>query len=123
RSGSRRRSPVLVGQDFAGVIRIGGRDTDQDIDQRTVMFRDDVTFPTLAAAGNHQFKVGAKLAFQHYEVEAAQFGNPLFSYRNDPANHLDFDAPFQAQFGVGDPRATSNNTQIGVYGQDDWQVN
>ncbi|HMG24500.1 MAG TPA: TonB-dependent receptor, partial [Kofleriaceae bacterium] len=115
-------NPDVIGQDFAGVIRIGGRDTDQDIVQRTVMVRDDVTLPTLAAAGDHQFKLGAKLAFQHYQVERTQFGNPLFSYRVDPANDLDFDIPFQAQFGVGSPRVTSDNTQIGLYAQDDWQV-
>ena len=116
-------NPDVIGQDFGGVIRIGGRDTDQDIVQRTVMFRDDVTLPTIAAAGDHQFKVGAKLAFQHYQVERTQFGNPLFQYRIDPANNLDFDIPFQAQFGVGNPRVTSANTQIGLYAQDDWQLN
>jgi outer membrane receptor protein involved in Fe transport len=115
-------NPDLIGQDFAGVIKIGGRDTDQDVVQRTVMLRDDVTFPVIQAAGAHQFKTGAKVAFQHYQVERTQFGNPLFSYRVDPANDLDFDAPFQAQFGVGNPRVTSNNTQIGLYAQDDWQV-
>jgi outer membrane receptor protein involved in Fe transport len=115
-------SPDLIGQDFAGAIRIGGRDTDQDIIQRTVMLRDDVTFPVIHAAGAHQFKTGAKLAFQHYQVERTQFGNPLFSYRVDPANDLDFDVPFQAQYGVGNPRVTSSNTQIGLYAQDDWQV-
>jgi outer membrane receptor protein involved in Fe transport len=115
-------NPDLIGQDYAGVIRIGGRDTDQDIVQRTITLRDDVTLPTIAAAGSHQFKLGAKLALQHYQVERTQFGNPLFSYRVDPANNLDFDVPFQAQFGVGNPRVTSSNTQIGLYAQDDWQV-
>jgi TonB-dependent receptor-like protein/carboxypeptidase family protein len=115
-------NPDLVGQDFAGVIRIGGRDTGQDLVQRTVMLRDDVTFPVFHAAGAHQFKTGAKLAFQHYQIEKTQFGNPLFSYRVDPGNQLDFDAPFQAQFGVGNPRVATNNTQIGLYAQDDWQV-
>jgi outer membrane receptor protein involved in Fe transport len=114
--------PDLIGQDFAGAIRIGGRDTDQDIIQRTVMLRDDVTFPVIHGAGAHQLKTGAKLAFQHYQVERTQFGNPLFSYRVDPANDLDFDVPFQAQYGVGNPRVTSSNTQIGLYAQDDWQV-
>jgi outer membrane receptor protein involved in Fe transport len=114
--------PDLIGQDFTGVIRIGGRDTDQDVVQRTLMLRDDVTFPVIHAAGAHQFKTGAKLAFQHYQVERTQAGNPVFSYRVDPANNLDFDIPFQAQYGVGNPRVTSNNTQIGFYAQDDWQV-
>jgi hypothetical protein len=114
--------PDLVGQDYNGVIRIGGRDTDQDIVQRTVMFRDDVTLPPIVASGDHQFKVGAKLALQHYQVERTQFGNPLFQYRIDPENNLDFDAPYTAQFGVGNPRVTSANTQIGLYAQDDWRI-
>lgn len=116
-------NPDLVGRDYVGVIKIGGRDTDQDIVQRTIMLRDDVTFPTVAAAGHHQLKVGAKLAFQHYQVERTQYGNPLFHFRVDPANNLDFDIPFEAQFGVGNPSVTSNNTQIGLYAQDDWAVN
>lgn len=117
------QNPGLVGQNYDGVIRIGGRDTDQDIVQRTIMLRDDVTLPTVHLAGDHRFKVGAKLALQHYQVEGAQYGNPLFAYRNDAGNHLDFNAPYQAQFGVGNPRATAGNNQIGLYGQDDWQVN
>jgi hypothetical protein len=115
-------NPDLVGQDFGGVIKIGGRETNQDIVQRTVMLRDDVTFPTVEAAGDHQFKVGTKLAFQHYQVDRIQYANPLFRYRIDPANMLDFTAPFEAQYGFGNPRATANNTQIGLYGQDDWQL-
>jgi outer membrane receptor protein involved in Fe transport len=116
-------NPDQIGLDYVGVIRIGGRDTDQDIVQRTVTLRDDVTFPSIEAAGDHQFKVGAKLAFQRYQVERTQFGNPVFRFRVDPANNLDFEVPFEAQFGVGDPRVTSSNTQIGLYVQDDWQVN
>lgn len=116
-------NPELVGEDYVGVIKIGGRDTDQDIVQRTIMLRDDVTFPTVSALGDHQLKVGGKVAFQHYQVERTQFGNPLFHFRDDAANNLDFDIPFEAQFGVGDPRVTSDNTQIGLFAQDDWQVN
>jgi len=118
----RAEHPETVGQEYIGVIRLGGRDTDQDIVQRTIMFRDDVTLPTLDAAGSHQVKVGAKLALQHYQVERTQYGNPLFHYRVDAANNLDFDIPFEAQFGVGNPRVTSSNTQIGLYAQDDWRV-
>lgn len=116
-------NPDLVGLDYTGVIRIGGRDTDQDIVQRTVTLRDDVTLPTIAGAGDHQLKAGAKVAFQHYQIERTQFGNPVFRFRIDPANNLDYDVPFEASFGVGNPRATSSNTQIGLYAQDDWRIN
>jgi outer membrane receptor protein involved in Fe transport len=116
-------NPDLIGRDFAGVIKIGGRDTDQDVVQRTIMLRDDISLPAMTAAGEHHVKFGAKLAFQHYKVERLQFGNPLFRFRIDPINNLDFDIPYEAQFGVGNPEVDSNNTQIGLYGQDDWAVN
>jgi outer membrane receptor protein involved in Fe transport len=112
----------LPGQEFDGAIKIGGRDTNQDIVQRTITLRDDVSLPSVAAAGDHRFKVGAKVALQNYKVERTLFGNPLFRYRIDPANDLDFEVPFEAQFGAGDPRATSSNTQLGIYAQDDWQL-
>jgi hypothetical protein len=115
-------NPDLIGQEYIGVIKIGGRDTDQDIVQRTVQVRDDLTFPVVHAGGDHQFKVGGKLAFQHYQVDRTQFGNPLFHFRVDPANNLDFEQPFEAQYGVGDPRVASNNQQIGLYAQDDWTI-
>jgi len=116
-------NPDLIGRDYVGVIKIGGRDTDQDVVQRTIMLRDDISLPTVTASGEHHVKFGAKLAFQHYQVERSQFGNPLFHFRVDPANNLDFEIPFEAQYGVGNPSVTSNNTQIGLYGQDDWAVN
>jgi len=116
-------NPDLIGQDFQGAIRVGGRETNQDIVQRTIMFRDDVTFPTIEGAGSHQFKVGGKVAFQHYQVDRIQFANPVFRYKIDPENDLDYDVPFEASYGFGDPRTTSNNVQLGIYAQDDWQVN
>jgi hypothetical protein len=116
-------NPSLIGQEYQGVVRIGGRDSQQDIQQRTIMLRDDVTLPPVDAAGQHLVKVGAKLALQNYDVTKTQFGNPLFRYRVDPDNNLTFDQPFEASFGVGEPNVTSDNTQLGLYAQDDWQVN
>lgn len=112
-----------VGQDYQGIIRIGGRDSAQDIKQRTITVRDDVTLPPLEGAGEHLVKVGAKLSLQNYDVSKTQFGNPLFRYRTDAANNLTIDQPFEASYGVGEPNVTSDNVQIGVYAQDDWQVN
>ena len=115
-------NPELPGREFIGVVKLGGRSTDQDIVQRTVTLRDDVTLPSFQGAGDHRVKVGAKVAFQHYQVERTLFGNPQFRFRVDPANDLDFTVPFEAEFGVGDPRATASNTQLGLYAQDDWQL-
>lgn len=112
----------LIGQDYQGVIRIGGRDTSQDIVQRAFTFRDDVSFTELEWQGRHLVKTGLKVSLQKYQVERSQYGNPTFRFREDPANDLDFDIPFEAQYGVGDSRVTSSNTQLGLFVQDDWQV-
>jgi hypothetical protein len=112
----------LVGQEFQNVIRIGGRDTEQDVVQRTFTLRDDVTLPVVQGAGQHVIKTGAKVALQHYKVNKSLNGNPLFKYRIDSANDLDFDVPFEAVYGVGEPEITQDNVQLGVYVQDDWQI-
>jgi hypothetical protein len=78
----------LPGRDYQGVIRVGGRDTDQDIRQRTITLRDDVSLPPMDGAGEHLVKVGAKLALQNYDVTKSLFGNPQFRYRVDPANKI-----------------------------------
>ncbi|HZN91953.1 MAG TPA: TonB-dependent receptor, partial [Myxococcales bacterium] len=111
----------LIGQNFRDVVRIGGRDTTQDISQRAFTLRDDVTFPAIEAMGPHVVKTGAKLSFQRYHEIKKLFGNPLFHYRVDSANNLDFSFPFEADYGIGDPTIFTNNTQIGLYVQDDWQ--
>ncbi|HEY8206456.1 MAG TPA: TonB-dependent receptor [Myxococcaceae bacterium] len=111
----------LVGQDFQGVIRIGGRDTNQDISQRAFTLRDDATLPTIDALGPHVVKAGAKLSFQHYQEFKRLNGNPLFRYRIDSANGLDFSFPFEASYGTGSPLISTDNTQLGLYVQDDWQ--
>ncbi|MBN1204203.1 MAG: TonB-dependent receptor [Myxococcaceae bacterium] len=115
-------NPGLFGQDYEGVIRIGGRDTSQDIVQQAFTLRDDVTFANFSWAGQHVVKTGAKLSSQQYQVEKTLFGNPVFRFRNDAANNLSYDFPAEASYGVGDPRVTANNTQFGVYIQDDWEI-
>jgi hypothetical protein len=115
-------TPGVVGQDYEGVIRIGGRDTSQDIGQQAFTLRNDTTFANFEWAGQHVVKAGAKLSFQHYSIQRTLFGNPVFRFRNDPANNLSYDFPAEAAYGVGDPKVTANNTQFGLYVQDDWEI-
>lgn len=112
----------VVGQDYEGVIRIGGRDTSQDVGQQAFTLRDDVTFANFEWAGQHVVKAGAKVSFQRYQIERTLFGNPLFRFRKDDANGLSYDFPAEASYGVGDPKVASDNTQFGVYLQDDWEI-
>ena len=116
-------NPDLVGQEYVGVVKIGGRDTDQDIVQRTITLRDDVTFPSVrrrAAITASRSAPSSRSSTTRSSARCSAIR--LFQFRDDPGNNLDFDAPFEAQFGVGDPRVTASNTQIGLYAQDDWQL-
>ncbi|HEX8538352.1 MAG TPA: TonB-dependent receptor, partial [Cystobacter sp.] len=115
-------SSSAIGQDYEGVIRIGGRDTSQDIRQQAITLRNDTTFANFDWAGQHVVKAGAKLSFQHYKIERTQYGNPVFRFRQDAENGLSYDFPAEAAYGLGDPKAASDNTQVGVYVQDDWEI-
>ncbi|MFL6197229.1 MAG: carboxypeptidase regulatory-like domain-containing protein [Thermoanaerobaculia bacterium] len=116
-------NPNLVGQDFEGVARLGGASTTQDFGQRRIELRDDYNFSGLQWHGDHNFQVGANVDFLRYDVNKFLTGNPVFSFRNDPANGITFAQPYQAQIGFGNPKLTANNQQYGVYGQDTWVSN
>jgi outer membrane receptor protein involved in Fe transport len=116
-------NPDLVGLNYEGVIRIGGRDTSQKFDQRRVELRDDYNLPTFQAGGDHSLQVGGNLDFLRYNVNKSQTGNPVYNFRNDPANGYTFAQPFEAQFGFGNPNLSANNQEYGIYGQDTWTVN
>ncbi|HWN67255.1 MAG TPA: TonB-dependent receptor, partial [Haliangium sp.] len=115
-------NPGLVGREYLDVVRLGGRDTTQDLVQRALTLRNDVSFTELEWQGRHLFKTGAKVSLQSYKIDKSLYGNPLFLFREDPANNLAFDVPFEARYGVGDPIVSAQNTQFGVFVQDDWQI-
>ena len=115
-------NPDLVGRNYEGVIRIGGRDTSQKFDQQRLELRDDYNLPVFQAGGDHSLQVGVNLDFLRYKVNKSQTGNPVYNFRNDPANGFTFDQPFEAQFGFGNPNLTANNQEYGIYGQDTWTV-
>jgi hypothetical protein len=116
-------NPNLVGQNFEGVIRIGGNSTLQKFDQRRVELRDDYSQSLAKWGGSHNLQAGGNVDFLHYSVDKFLNGNPVFNFRNDPANGITFAQPFEAQFGFGNPKLTANNKEYGVYGQDTWTVN
>jgi hypothetical protein len=112
-------NPDLVGKNYFGVIRIGGKDTRQQFTQKRAGLRDDITKTGIRFAGEHVFKVGSSLDFLNYE-SVKQFNyNPVFNFRQTPEN---YQQPFEVFLGFGDPRIASKNTQFGLYGQDDWTI-
>jgi len=110
----------IVGRNFQGIIRIGGRDTEQDFNQKRISLRDDVTTSAFDwGPGTHVFKVGGNVDWLDYEVFKRFAGNPIFEFRQTE----NYEFPFEARFGLGDPNLSGDNTQIGLYVQDDWAVN
>jgi outer membrane receptor protein involved in Fe transport len=105
----------LVGQDFQGVLRIGGADTEQLFTQDRLALRNDLS-RFLEWRGRHSLKGGVVLSRMKYDVTKFFTANPVFRLRSAEA----FAFPFEAQFGQGDPSLDASNTQFGAFVQDDW---
>jgi len=108
-----------VGKDYQGLLRVGGKESNQEFHQRRLSFRDDVTRAGISLGGDHVFKGGASLDFLKYDAQKFNDGNPTFRFNNATAN---FARPFEVRIGFGNPNVTSNNTQFGAYVQDDWSI-
>lgn len=109
----------LVGQNFQGIMRVGGSSTEQLFNQERVSLRDDLSFTSLPwGGGDHVLKVGANVDLLDYEVFKRFTGNPEYQFRQTE----NWEFPFEARFGLGDPDLSGDNTQYGLYVQDEWTV-
>lgn len=107
-----------VGQEYVGLLRFGGRDSEQLFVQKRLSLRDDLSLLGTNWHGQHVFKLGANLDFLSYDVSKRLFGNPLYRFRSDNG----FAFPFEAQYGAGNPDLSAENRQVGLYAQDDWDL-
>ncbi len=113
----RPENPGIIGENFEGLLRIGGRDTEQFIVQQRVSIRDDFS-KFFKWHGTHTAKVGGIVSVVDYDVRKLFNGNPLFTYRGD----ISWNFPARANFGAGDPNLNARNYQAGVFVQDDYRV-
>jgi outer membrane receptor protein involved in Fe transport len=107
----------IVGENFSGLLRIGGRDTNQHMVQERISLRNDYT-RYLQARGSHTLKLGGLVSYADYQVRKELNGNPLFVY----VGGISWDFPARATYGVGDPDLSGSNWQFGLFAQDDWAV-
>ena len=104
-------------------VQFGGRSDFQTVQQKSLTFRDNLTFSKFQWNGDHLVKIGAKVSLQKYGVSGSAAFNPQFEFVNDPSKNLDISLPSKVRFGGGNPTITAKTTQIGLFVQDDWEVN
>ncbi|MFL5572158.1 MAG: carboxypeptidase regulatory-like domain-containing protein [Gemmatimonadaceae bacterium] len=109
----------LIGKDYVGLARIGGKDTDQHFKQNRISLRDDITRGGIQLAGDHVFKLGGSIDFLSYRGTKNFVGNPVYRFRRTPENWA---TPYEAQIGFGDPTIETDNKQFGGFLQDDWSI-
>lgn len=98
-------------------LALGARTYQQDKGQTGITLRNDLT---LTGLGDHLVKMGVKIARQEYEAAEGSFFEPQFTYA--PGDYTFSGDPIRAEVGFGNPYATGENTQIGLYIQDDWDI-
>jgi hypothetical protein len=113
-------NPDLIGFEYEGLLRIGGRDTEQRIGQERLAFRNDTTFSNLQlGSGSHTVKVGGTVDFLNYNVTKFFEENPRYFFAPEFGTTI----PYRARFGLGDPDLSTDNREFGIYAKDDWRVN
>jgi outer membrane receptor protein involved in Fe transport len=105
-----------VGVIYDGNNRLGGADTRQDLQQGRSSLRDDFTYSGFKTGGVHVIKVGGNLDYVTYNMNKQLNENPFFTFSSSNNNAF----PIAAEIGAGNPILKTNNTQLGVYAQDDW---
>ncbi len=111
-------NPGVVGQEYQGVLTVGGSSASQKFTQNRFSFRDDLTRSGVQAAGDHVFKFGGNVDLLGYHADKDLAANPFFSY----ASANNFATPAYVRFGLGNPTIKTTNTQFGLYAQDDWTI-
>lgn len=104
-----------------GEAIIGGNLSTQDFLQKRLGLRNDVTWSGWRAGGEHVIKLGASIDFVKYDIFKDNRGTPEFLYREvEGGVTYNYASPFRLIYGTGNPNFDANNTQVGVYIQDDW---
>ncbi len=103
-------------QVYEGILEIGGKESSQDLIQKKITLRDDLSH-ALDWHGSHNLKAGITATQANYDFTKRNDGNPTFVFRSSE----NWQIPIRARYGFGDPGLDFSNDQYGLYLQDDWQ--
>lgn len=109
--------PSTPHQNYFEILDIGGKDATQEFTQDKLGIRDDFSF-LVDWRGSHAIKLGASANWLDYDITKFLFDNPTFNFRRDE----NWQFPFEALIGFGDPSLDFSNEQYGLYLQDDWRI-
>lgn len=107
----------LIGRNYDGTLKLGGRCCPQDRSQKKLVLRNDLSYTLPGRLGDHVFKVGGIVDFSNYFLSNPLQINPQFTFL--PATPY---IPSRVDVGIGSTGIDVDNTQIGIYAQDDWSV-
>ncbi|MDP3404227.1 MAG: TonB-dependent receptor [Brevundimonas sp.] len=112
------------GQVEATVFNQGGGTNNQDIEQQSLTFRNDLTFNTIDWMGSHTLKLGVKYSMQEYFVNKQFNRNPQFVYdiAANPAIFGNAAIPTRVSLNLPVEATIAENNVFGMYIQDDWQI-
>lgn len=102
---------------YIGLLDVGGKDFNQDFQQDRLGVRSDLSF-YFDAHGSHSAKAGITANRADYDIKKYANFNPFFEFRS--AENWQF--PYLARYGFGEPGLEFSNTQVGLYVQDDWKI-
>jgi hypothetical protein len=107
-------------ENYIGLLDIGSQTYNQDLKQEKIGLRDDFTWYT-KWLGDHTVKAGFVANWMDYNFIKAAYTIPYYEYRGGN-NSENWQFPYLARYGFGDPKLSFGNNQYGVFIQDDWKL-
>jgi outer membrane receptor for ferrienterochelin and colicin len=114
---TRATNPGTPRQEYANLLNIGSMVFPQELTQDRIGVREDISF-YFDGWGSHTLKAGAVASWLDYSLNKSAFQDPAYYYREDE----DWQFPYRASYGFGDPAISFSNEQYGLFVQDDWRI-
>ena len=110
-------NPGTPQQNYVNLLTIGSKVYNQDLSQDRIGFRDDISL-FFDGWGSHALKAGVVANWMDYDLSKAAYQYPYYEFRQNE----DWQFPYLARYGFGDPALSFSNEQYGLFIQDDWRI-